>query len=125
MQITSRSGVAICVLAALTIGAVATAIAANDDDVAQLLGTNKCALCDLSRAQLGGKNLSGADLSGANLSDAVLYGTNLQGANLAGANLSGANLKMANLSGATEAALAGASTDDRTTCPNGDRGPCQ
>ena len=111
--------------AAIALGAIGTAIAANADQVEQLLSTKKCALCDLSDAQLGGKQLAGADLSGANLSNAILYGTNLRGAKLAGAVLNGANLKAADLSGETDAALAGSATDDRTICPSGAVGPCQ
>jgi len=110
---------------AIALGAIGTAIAANADQVQQLLSTKKCSLCDLSDAQLGGKPLAGADLSGANLSNAVLYGTDLRGANLAGAVLNGANLKAANLTGAAGAAFAGTETDDRTICPSGNAGPCQ
>lgn len=119
----SRLILGFCV--AITLSVIGTALAANADHVEQLLRTNKCPLCDLSDAALGGKQLAGADLSGANLFNAVLYGANLRGANLAGAILSGTNLKMADLTGATAAAFAGAQTDERTICPNGLHGPCQ
>ncbi|MEG3435748.1 pentapeptide repeat-containing protein [Pannus brasiliensis CCIBt3594] len=71
----------------------------------QLLSTNQCNLCDLSRAglvqsNLSGARLSGANLRGANLSQANLSGADLDGADLTGAILFGANLTGANLRGA-------------------------
>jgi pentapeptide repeat protein len=108
---------------AIALGAIATVIAANADQVQQLKDTHQCAACDLTDARLSGAQLEGADLSGANLSNADLYGANLRGANLAGAVLNGANLKLADLSGAVDADLTGAATDERTVCPNGNAGP--
>ena len=71
----------------------------------KLLDTKKCPNCDLSKANLSGKNLKGAnlyaaDLSYTNLTNANLRGANLSGANLSEANLKGADLGNANLSGA-------------------------
>jgi uncharacterized protein YjbI with pentapeptide repeats len=108
---------------ALVAGAVGSAIAANPDQIQQLMKTRECPGCDLTDATLMGAGLPGADLTGANLSNANLYGANLQGANLTGAVFNGANLKLANLAGATGADLSGAETDDRTTCPDGNHGP--
>ena len=110
--------------AAIALGAIGTAIAANADQLQQLKETHKCASCDLTDAQLSGLQLQGADLSGANLSNATFYGTNLAGANLAGAVLNGANFRLANLGGALDADLSGAITDAGTVCPSGDPGPC-
>ena len=71
---------------------------------------NKCPNCDLSGADLSGRNmisanLKDANLSGANLSRAYLWSADLSGANLSGATLPysfllGANLSYANLQGA-------------------------
>ncbi|UBF25928.1 pentapeptide repeat-containing protein [Kovacikia minuta CCNUW1] len=72
------------------IGMGQAAIAANPDQVKQLLKTNQCPSCDLS----------GADLQGANLFGANLMNSNLRGANLSGANLGSANLTDADLTGA-------------------------
>ena len=116
---------AMSILCSAVVLVAGPATAANPDHVEQLKNTGKCPGCNLEEAKLSGLRLSGADLSGANLANAELYGTLLQGANLAGAVLQGANLRMANLSGALDAALGGAQTDERTTCPNGDPGPCQ
>jgi len=66
-------------------------IAANPDQVNQLLKTNQCPSCDLS----------GADLRSANLFGANLINSNLKGANLSGVNLGSANLTDADLSSAT------------------------
>lgn len=73
-------------------------------DLNQLLGSKKCAQCDLSdaglvQADLTGADLTQANLAGANLSQANLKGANLRGANLVGASLHGANLAGANLTG--------------------------
>ena len=120
-----RNRFIVCLLSVIVLGVIGTAIAANDAQVQQLRQTGKCTLCDLSGAQLNGARLEGADLTGANLFEAQMYGANLKGAKLAGAILQSADLKMADLTGATDAALAGAQTDEHTTCPNGERGPCQ
>jgi len=122
---TSRNRLTLFFLSALVLGAIGTAVAADDALVEQLRQTGKCTLCDLSGAQLSGFNLQGVDLTGSDLHDAVLYGTNLRGAKLAGTILQGADLRLADLTGATDAALVDAQTDERTTCPSGDHGPCQ
>ena len=66
----------------------------------QLNDTLTCPNCDLSQANLNGRDLGEADLSGANLRYADLSKANLNGANLSGANLCGTNLRGADLSGA-------------------------
>jgi len=111
-------------VAAMFLTVVGTAIS-DPDKVEQLRTTKKCSLCNLEGANVNGWDLRGADLSGANLANAQMYGTRLQKANLPGTILQAANLKMANLSGATDAELSGAQTDEHTTCPNGNAGPCQ
>jgi len=110
--------------AAIVLALAANVFAANDDHLRQLRETGSCPGCDLTDALIGTVGLDGADLSGANLSNAVLYAASLRGANLTGAVLNGTDLKMADLTGAVGAQLSGAVTDDRTTCPSGDRGPC-
>ena len=97
----------------------------SESDLRQLLATGKCRDCDLtganlygkdlSRAELQGSSLAGADLRHANLSEAILSGADLQGAklshsfmgqaslfeaNLAGAELEGADMNLSDLSGA-------------------------
>lgn len=107
---------------------------------------------DLAKASMSGSDLSGADLSGADLSGADLSRSNLSGADLSGAkmnyvdltgtDLTGANLTNASLPGAemlgvklAHANLTGANlnyagiygrggTDETTTCPSGQPGPC-
>ncbi len=98
--------------------------AENPDDVARLLATRECAGCDFQDAQLIGKNFNTANLTGANFSGAFLYRTTLRKANLKGASFAGADLKGTDLTGATDANLAGAVTDEHTTCPSGQPGPC-
>ena len=76
----------------------------------QLLQTNSCVGCNLSRVDLGSANLSHAnlsysnldfaDLSYANLSYANLFDAGLSGADLTNADLTNAKLKYANLTGA-------------------------
>jgi len=122
--LTRRPHFLLLLSAAIVLSAITVALAANAGQVQQLLSTKKCALCDLSDAQLGGKNLTGADVSGANLSNASLYGATLRNANLDGAVLNGADLRAADLKGATGAAFAGALMDARTVCPSGSAGPC-
>ncbi|TAE57120.1 MAG: hypothetical protein EAZ76_16440 [Nostocales cyanobacterium] len=84
----------------LTIILPATAQAANNDDLRQLLAKKKCENCSLSNAGLAMADLRGADLRGADLSGANLSGARLSGADLTGANLSGASLFGANLTNA-------------------------
>ncbi|MBE9186293.1 pentapeptide repeat-containing protein [Microcoleus sp. LEGE 07076] len=71
----------------LMFGLVAGAIAANPQQVNQLLQTNQCPGCDLRSIPLLQASLANADLQGADL-----RGANLREANLSGANLSGAFL---------------------------------
>lgn len=113
------------VSAALSLTAIHASTADNPDQVAQFKQTHVCPACDLTGAALGGIQARGAKLAGANLSDAVLYGANLRDADLTGAILARADLKMADLTGAIGAALGDASTDNRTTCPDGTAGPCK
>jgi uncharacterized protein YjbI with pentapeptide repeats len=91
-------------------GFIATARAANPDQVKKLLTTNQCPSCDLSGAKLKDANLFGANLMNANLQGADLSGANLGFANLSDANLSNANATQAYLYGATlgETNLSGA-----------------
>lgn len=93
-----------------SLGHVPAAIAEDLEHTQQLLSTQQCPGCNLSRAGLVYANLSNADLSDANLSQANLSRSNLSGANLSGANLAGAVLFNTNLSGAdlSGANLAGA-----------------
>ena len=74
--------------------------AGNFEDLAQLLNSKKCPLCDLREAGLVMVDLSRADLTGADLSGANLSQADLSGANLSGASLNGADLTGANLNGA-------------------------
>jgi hypothetical protein len=86
---------------------------------------------DLSDAMLAGASLRGADLftavlarsiaSDADLAGAKLTAADLTAADLTGASLVGAVLIQADLTGAT---LEGTTTDETTTCPDGDPGPC-
>lgn len=87
-------------LAVLTLCVGLPVRAENLEQTQQLLSTNQCSACDLSRIGLVYAELSGADLSSANLSQANLSRANLSSANLSGANLVGAVLFNANLAGA-------------------------
>ncbi len=90
----------------------------------------------LRRANLSDSNLSRATLRGADLFNCQFVRSNLDGANLDGANLAGADFTGAHLIGAsllgadlssavfTLALRSGARTDLRTTCPDGNHGPC-
>lgn len=88
------------VLGIFATAAIAPAAAANLEDLYQLRQTGNCPNCDLSYANLRGRNLRGADLQGANLNVANLRGADLAGANLTGAILNSADLTRANLTGA-------------------------
>ena len=92
--------------------------------VKHLLNSRECAGCDLQNARLVDRNLNFAQLAGANLQGAVLTGTTLRGAALKGASFFGADLKGTDLTGATDANLAGAVTNEQTTCPSDQPGPC-
>lgn len=80
---------------------------------------------DLSNAKLVGASFYGADLTGANLQGADLSNALLWQADLTNANLGGVNLSGANLGGAKGADLVTAVTNDKTTCPDGNAGPCR
>jgi uncharacterized protein YjbI with pentapeptide repeats len=117
----------VCLLAlvgavALTVGG---AVAATPENAERLRATGSCPGCDLISAELQGLKAVNGDLTGANLLEANLYTADLSGANLTGANFDGANLRWANLTGATGAVLSNAVTDERTTCPSGNAGPCE
>ena len=107
-----------------TLGLVATLVASNPDDVERALTTGNCPRCDLVEANLSGIRGENGDFTGANLLDATIYGGSLRGANLTGATLHGANLKLVDLTGAVGAVLDQTVTDERTTCPDGNAGPC-
>jgi uncharacterized protein YjbI with pentapeptide repeats len=77
---------------------------------------------NLSTANLRSSNLAGTNLSYSNLAQADLGGANLNNANLTAVNLNGANMSGANLGGANTQDL---KTDAATTCPGGQKGPCQ
>ncbi len=88
-----------------TTALVPTANAEDLQHLQQLLSTNACQRCNLTRAglvqaDLAYADLTGADLRGANLSRANLSYTDLTGANLSGAALFGANLTGARLTNA-------------------------
>ncbi len=98
--------------------------AASPAQVRHLLNSRECAGCDLQDAQLVNRNLNSAHLVGANLERALLSGATLRGAVLKNANFFGADLRGTDLTGATDANLAGAVTNEQTTCPSGQPGPC-
>ena len=65
----------------------------EESDLEKLLNTGNCSNCDLTEADLSGKNLEKTILV-----DALLHGATLNGTNLSNSDLSGAILKYANLS---------------------------
>jgi uncharacterized protein YjbI with pentapeptide repeats len=69
-----------------------SAVAANPEQVQELITTGQCPGCDLTGADLTGAHLIGADLRNANLTGANLTSANLEGADLTGANLTRTNL---------------------------------
>ena len=101
-------------------GVAGHAIAADQQDLIQLLDTRQCRACqlsdvdlthadlrdaDLQRARLQRANLSqarldGADLSGSDLSFTSFQGASLRGANLRNSRLMGTDLRRADLTGA-------------------------
>jgi tetratricopeptide (TPR) repeat protein len=101
-------------------GINSTAIAADQQDLIQLLESRQCQACqlsdvdlthadlrdaDLQRARLQRANLSqarldGADLNGSDLSFTSLQGASLRGANLRNSRLMGTDLRRADLTGA-------------------------
>lgn len=87
----------------------------SQEDLTQLLTTNKCNNCDLTNADLSGASLYGAsiqqsDLAGATLNNALLRSSKLNGSNFTDATLTGAYLNAAVISSAnfTNADLSGA-----------------
>ncbi len=106
------------------VGGAQVGFAEDSAAVDQARTVGQCPGCDLSNADLRGANLERADLTDAILDHANLYGANLKGASLTGASLGGADLSKANLEGATGAILAGTTTNEYTTCPSGQQGPC-
>ena len=102
------------------LGITSTAIAADQQDLIQLLESHQCRDCqlsdvdlthadlrdaDLQRARLQRANLSqarldGADLSGSDLSFASFQGASLRGADLRNSHLIGTDLRSADLTGA-------------------------
>ena len=90
-------------LTALTVAATmfaSSASAFDPDDLQTLKDTNRCARCDLRKANLTGAKLMDAKLSNAFLMDANLMDANLMGADLTRANLTEANLMDVDLRGA-------------------------
>ncbi len=74
-------------------------------ELTYFLTTGRCVKCNLSKADMSGRDLSGARLTSANLEGSNLSGADLRRAELGntkmeGANLKGADLSDANLSGA-------------------------
>ena len=80
-----------------TITAPGSAETRNFRAIEALATRLSCPFCDLSNAQLAGRDLTDANLQGANLTGADLSGANLSGAILSRANLTNANLANANL----------------------------
>jgi len=114
-QMMRRLSIAVAMTIAL---GASGAVAFDPADLRKLKGTNSCAKCDLSGADLYTEinegALRGGDLTEANLTNAsikllVLWGTDFTGANLTGADLSKSSLKDANL---TDANLTGANLSD-------------
>ncbi|MFQ5935908.1 MAG: pentapeptide repeat-containing protein [Acidiferrobacterales bacterium] len=113
---TVRLGVCATLLALIS----APVSAVNQRHLNALLASHVCNGCNLTKADLRGKqlrgvklrwavldnadlrgtDLSGADLTGASLKDAQLANTNLQGAKLEGADLRGVDLTEVTLIGA-------------------------
>ncbi len=126
MKSSFPSAIALALL--LTGGMGSAALAENLEQTQQLLTTNECSGCELSKAglvyaqllgadltkanliqaNLSHANLSAANLSQAQLNGAVLFGADLSGADLSGANLQGVDLREANL---TNAKLEGANIE--------------
>jgi len=104
--------------------AVAVLQANTPEDEARLKETGSCPSCNLADANLSGLVAERGDLSNANFSGANLYRAILRGADLTGASFNGADLTGAQLELTRGADLAGAITDSRTRCPNGQPGPC-
>ena len=91
----------------------------------------KCARATVVNADWSGRDLSGIDLSSAtllntNLSGAILNRADLSTATVMQVNLTGTSLRGADLRDAVIAStdLSVAITGPKTTCPNGEPGPC-
>ena len=102
------------------LGITSTAIAADQQDLIQLLESRRCRDCQLSdvdlthadlrdadlkeaqlqRANLNQARLDGADLSGSDLSFTSLQGASLRGADLRNSRLMGTDLRRTDLTGA-------------------------
>ena len=99
--------------------------AADPDHEKQLRQTGSCERCDLRDADLGGVKAELGDLTNADLRGATMYKALLRHADLTGALLVFTNLKGADLLGARGVNFDGAITNEQTTCPGGEQGPCQ
>ncbi len=65
----------LAILSATALLAIGTAsLAANPDQLKQLINARDCPGCDLSQANIYNYELTGADLKGANLASAALRG---------------------------------------------------
>lgn len=91
------------------------------DLAAERLDGESLRRADLSDADLTGASLTGADLFTAVLARAVVTDADLDGAKLTSVDLTGADLTGASL---VDAVLINADTDETTTCPDGEPGPC-
>ncbi|MDS3861887.1 pentapeptide repeat-containing protein [Thermosynechococcaceae cyanobacterium BACA0444] len=107
-NITKTNWLTGCCILGILVNFATPGLAAKPEDLQQLNRTGNCPNCDLSYANLNGRNFKGADLQGANLNAATLRGANLTGANLTGATLTNADLRGARFSRAnlTNASLA-------------------
>ncbi|MCH8952605.1 MAG: pentapeptide repeat-containing protein [Proteobacteria bacterium] len=96
--------------AALSIGLLATPVAAGATDLAEIIANGGCPGCDLSLAEMRGVSLSGAnfaradlreaDLKGASLADAIFVRADLKRVEMERAQLVGADFSLASMRGA-------------------------
>ena len=86
-------------LVAGSLGVTSTAIAADQQDLIQLLESGQCRKCQLSDVDLTHSDLRDADLQGAQLQRANLSQARLDGANLSGSDLSFTSLQGSSLRG--------------------------
>lgn len=110
--------------AAVSAVGVMAARGADPEHVKKLRTTKVCVQCDLQDADLKGLDARNGDVTKSDLRGADLYKAQLRGADLTGALFAGANLSGADLRDTKGASLAGATTNERTLCPNGTAGPC-
>ena len=96
-------------------------LAYKEADLQQLLKTNSCPSCELSKATLEGADLTKANLKWVNLSGADLTEASLQGADLTNVYLGQARLNQADLTGAKLEGVVGISKAIfcKTTMPDG------